>query len=420
MTFPVLGPGRDQHSIQEQLEEMRVNDVSWRDGRAFTLAYSAGQDVLDVAQDAYQRFANENALNTDAFPSLRTMANDVVNTVLGWTHAPDTGAGFMTSGGTESLLLAVRAARQRRRRQDKRQSDLNVVLPTSAHAAFEKACSYFDVASRRVDVGQDWRADSEAMSNAVDDGTILLVASAPQYPQGVIDPVAEIAQLAHNSQINCHVDACMGGVTLTYLEQLGNEISPWDFRVDGVTSISVDLHKYGYTSKGAGVLVHRTKELRNDQTFVTDNWLGGAYGSSGILGTKSGGPIASAWAVMHYLGDNGYQRVTASARTTALAIAKHIDQHPSLVLLAQPEATLLSFASNDERLDIFTLADNLRRRGWYLDRQSPPPSLHLTVNAIHNNVMTLFLQHLDEAVSESILGADTTHGATQGAYGTID
>jgi sphinganine-1-phosphate aldolase len=420
MTFPVLGPGRDQQSIQEQLEAMRINDVSWRDGRAFTLAYSAGQDVLDVAQDAYQRFANENALNTDAFPSLRMMANDVVNTVLGWTHAPDTGAGFMTSGGTESLLLAVRAARQRRRRQDKRQTDLNVVLPTSAHAAFEKACSYFEVTSRRVDVSPDWRADSLAMSNAIDDGTILLVASAPQYPQGVIDPVTEIAQLAHNSQINCHVDACMGGVTLTYLEQLGNDISPWDFRVEGVTSISVDLHKYGYTSKGAGVLVHRTKELRIDQTFVTDNWLGGAYGSSGILGTKSGGPIASAWAVMHYLGDNGYERVTASARTTALAIANHIDKHPSLVLLAQPEATLLSFASNDERLDIFTLADNLRRRGWYLDRQSPPPSLHLTVNAIHNNVMTLFLQHLDESVSESMSGADATQGGSQGAYGTID
>jgi len=420
MTFPVLGPGRDQHSIQEQLEAMRINDVSWRDGRAFTLAYSAGQDVLEVAQDAYQRFANENALNTDAFPSLRTMANDVVNTVLGWTHAPDTGAGFMTSGGTESLLLAVRAARQRRRRQDKRQTDLNVVLPTSAHAAFEKACSYFEVTSRRVDVSPDWRADSRVMADAVDDGTILLVASAPQYPQGVIDPVTEIAQLAHNSQINCHVDACMGGVTLTYLEQLGNDISPWDFRVEGVTSISVDLHKYGYTSKGAGVLVHRTKELRNDQTFVTDNWLGGAYGSSGILGTKSGGPIASAWAVMHYLGDDGYERVTASARTTALAIANHIDKHPSLVLLAQPEATLLSFASNDERLDIFTLADNLRRRGWYLDRQSPPPSLHLTVNAIHNNVMTLFLQHLDEAVTESMSGAVATQGGSQGAYGTID
>ena len=420
MTLPFLGPGRDQHSIQEQLEAMRVNDVSWRDGRAFTLAYSAGQDVLDVAQDAYQRFANENALNTDAFPSLRRMANDVVNTVLGWTHAPVTGAGFMTSGGTESLLLAVRAARLRRQRQDKPQRDLNIVLPTSAHAALEKACSYFDVTSRRVDVASDWRADVSAMSDAIDDQTILLVASAPQYPQGVIDPVAEIAQLAHNSQINCHVDACMGGVTLTYLERLGNEISPWDFRVDGVTSISVDLHKYGYTSKGAGVLVHRTKELRNDQTFVTDNWLGGTYGSSGILGTKSGGPIASAWAVMHYLGDNGYERVTESARATALTIAKHIDQHPSLVLLAQPEATLLSFASNDEQLDIFTLADNLRRRGWYLDRQSPPPSLHLTVNAIHNNVMTLFLAHLDEAVSESISGADTTQGASQGVYGTID
>ncbi|MSO58779.1 MAG: aspartate aminotransferase family protein [Ilumatobacteraceae bacterium] len=420
MAFPLLGPGRTLRRIQEELETMRVNDVAWRDGRAFTLTYSAGTDVLEVAQDAYQRFANENALNTDAFPSLGTMAKDVVATVLGWTHAPDTGSGFMTSGGTESLLLAVRAAREGRRNQSKIWSDLNIVLPTSAHAAFEKACSYFDVTSRRVAVTTDWRADVQAMADAVDDKTILLVASAPQYPQGVIDPVAEIAALARASEINCHVDACMGGVTLTYLERLGHDIAPWDFRVDGVTSISVDLHKYGYTSKGAGVLVHRTKELRNDQTFVTDNWLGGTYGSSGILGTKSGGPIASAWAVMHYLGDNGYERVTESARTTALAIANHIDRHPSLVLLAQPDATLLSFTTSDEQLDIFTLADNLRRRGWYLDRQGPPPSLHLTVNAIHNNVMTLFLAHLDEAVSESMSGADASPGTSRGAYGTID
>ena len=420
MTFPHLGPGRSQGVIEEELEAMRANDVAWRDGRAFTLAYSAGPDVLAVAQDAYQRFANENALNTDAFPSLRLMAGEVVNTVLGWTHAPATGAGFMTSGGTESLLLAVRAARERRRRQNRSQSGLNIVLPTSAHAALEKACSYFDVASRRVAVAADWRANLGAMQDAIDDGTILLVASAPQYPQGVIDPVTEIAALAMANDLNCHVDACMGGVTLTYLEQLGEAVALWDFRVDGVTSISVDLHKYGYTSKGAGVLVHRTKELRADQTFVTQNWLGGTYGSSGILGTKSGGPIASAWAVMHYLGDDGYKRVTASARATALAIASHIDEHSSLLLLAQPDATLLSFASKDDRLDIFMLADNLRRRGWYLDRQGPPPALHLTVNAIHDKVMTIFIGDLDRAIDETISDCRKNNTTASGSYGTIE
>jgi glutamate/tyrosine decarboxylase-like PLP-dependent enzyme len=208
----------------------------------------------------------------------------------------------------------------------------------------------------------------------------------------------------------------MGGVTLTYLERLGEKIAPWDFRCDGVTSISIDLHKYGYTSKGSGVLLHRNKQLRSDQTFITNNWLGGMYGSSGILGTKSGGPIASSWAVMHHLGDDGYLRVTRSARESTVRIAEHIQNHPALELRAYPDSTLLSFGVTDvNRHDVFAIADTLISYGWYMDRQTPPDSVHLTVNAVHAPLVDEFLADLDRAVIESVGGSGTA-----GAYATTE
>ena len=416
MAIKQLGPGRDAESVLAHMEQLRTADVSWRDGRCFTLAYSAGPEAQALVEEAYRRFSGENALNTAAFPSLKTMQQDVVDTVAGWCHGDDSTAGFMTSGGTESLVLVVRAAVKRAQREGRNISRMNMVLPTSAHAALEKGADYFGVESRRIPVRDDWRADVDAMSDAIDDNTILIVGSAPQYPQGVIDPIRDIALLGLSHNINCHVDACMGGVVLPYLEKLGEHIDPWDFRCDGVTSISVDLHKYGYSSKGAGVLLHRDKKLRGDQTFVTDNWLGGVYGSSGILGTKSGGPIASAWAIMQYLGDDGYQRVTRSARTSALTIADHINKIPELTLRAQPDTTLLCFGASDPfRHDIFGLSQSLIERGWFMDQQTPPPSIHLTVNAIHENHIEAFLADLD-----ACLPALSTAGGSAGNYGTIE
>jgi glutamate/tyrosine decarboxylase-like PLP-dependent enzyme len=293
---------------------------------------------------------------------------------------------------------------------------MNMVLPSSAHAAFEKGADYFDVESRRVPVGGDWKANVAAMRDACDDETILIVGSAPQYPQGVIDPIAEIAEIAAQRNINCHVDACMGGVTLTYLERLGEPIAPWDFRCDGVTSISVDLHKYGYTSKGSGVLLHRNKTLRSDQTFITDNWLGGMYGSSGILGTKSGGPIASSWAVLHYLGDDGYERVTKSARESAMRIYNHVAAHPDLEVRGVPDSTLLSFGTKDpNRHDVFAVADRLIAGGWYLDKQTPPASIHLTVMAVHAPLVDEFLSDLDAAIEQ--VGSEK---GNSGSYATTE
>ena len=402
------------------LDETRAaghDDVAWKQGRVFSLAYYGGPQVELVAERAHAMYSSANGLNADAFPSLKRFQSDVVARVIEWVDGGAKAEGFMTSGGTESILMAVKAARERGRRERGIDSP-NVVLPTSAHAAFEKACYYFGLESRRVAVCDDWRADVDAMSRAADENTVLFVASAPQYPQGVIDPIPEIAALANDRGVNCHVDACMGGVTLAYMARLGESVPPWNLSVPGVTSISVDLHKYGYTAKGASVIVHRNKTLRSYQTFVTDNWLGGVYGSSGVLGTKSGGPMAAAWAVMRYLGDDGYRSLTATARRTALRLADAVESIDGLVLRARPDSTLVSFGSREQNgPDIFAVADELFRRGWYVDRQGPPPSLHCTVNASHEGTIDDFIADVQDAVR--LVGESGGRGR-EGSYGTVE
>ena len=396
---------------------MRTRDVRWREGRAFSLAYNAGPDALAVAEEAYRRFSGENALNTDAFPSLKRIQAEVVAMAGVWLGATPQSAGFMTSGGTESILMAVKAARDRLLALRAIRNP-NMVLPTSAHAAFAKAGAYFGVEVRRVAVQPDWRANVAAMRDVTDENTVLIVGSAPQYPQGVVDDIVGIAKIAIDFDINCHVDACMGGVTLAYLARLGENIAPWNLQVPGVSSISVDLHKFGYTSKGASVIIYATKHLRSFQGFVTDDWLGGFYGSSGVLGTKSGGSMASAWAVMHFLGDDGYLRLTRQAREATLQLADFVRESQDLVLRAEPESTLLCFGARDpSALNIFAVADELSKRGWYVDRQTPPDSLHCTVNAIHHDKIDWFTKDLHECVA---IALSQQSSGSVGTYGTVE
>ena len=413
--MPTKGWSADD--VFEGLEAMRTRDVRWREGRAFSLAYHAGAEALAVAEEAYRRFSGENALSTDAFPSLKQIQAEVVAMAGVWLGATPSSAGFMTSGGTESILMAVKAARDRLL-AERQIRQPNMVMPTSAHAAFAKAGAYFGVEVRRVAVGSDWRADVAAMQSQVDKNTVLIVGSAPQYPQGVVDDIVGIAKIASDAQINCHVDACMGGVTLAYLQRLGENIAPWNLQVPGVSSISVDLHKFGYTSKGASVIMYASKHLRSFQGFVTDDWLGGVYGSSGVLGTKSGGSMASAWAVMHFLGDDGYLRLTRQAREATLQLATVIRNTPELVLRAEPESTLLCFGAQDpSTLNVFAVADELSKRGWYVDRQTPPDSLHCTVNAIHHDKIDWFARDLHESVS---IALDQKTSGSVGTYGTVE
>lgn len=411
--MPLPKEGTSREEILAQLDVLQAKDVDWKSGRAFTLAYYAGEDVLSLATEANTRFLSANALNVEAFPSLRRMQAEVVGMVADLLHGGKDAAGFMTSGGTESILLAVKAARGRGRERGIAAPEM--ILPTTAHAAFEKAAAYFDVASIRVPVRDDFRADPAAMAARLTPSTVLIVGSAPAYPQGVIDPIAEIAQIAERAEINCHVDACMGGMTLPMLERLGYPIPPFDFRVPGVTSISVDLHKYGYTAKGASVILHRSKELRRYQTFTTENWLGGFYASSGILGTKSGGPIAAAWAVMNYLGEEGYLRLAKAARAATEALLAGLRGIRGLRVLGKPDATHVAFTFDD--VDPFAVGKALAQRGWFVDQQKPPPSLHCTVNAVHGPVIAEFVGELTRVVAHV---RDTQATARQTAYGSLE
>ena len=403
--------------VLERLASLRGGDRDWRAGKVFSLVYEAGPEVLQLIEEASRLYLFENALNTDVFPSLRVMQRDILAITSSLLGGGDDAGGFVTSGGTESLLMAVKAARDWAR-EERGVDRPSMVLPTTAHAAFEKAAHYFDVESVRVPVGPDYRADVDAMAAAVTADTVLVVASAPSYPQGVVDDVPAIAALAAERGILCHVDACLGGFVLPVLERLGRFDRPWDLRVPGVTSISADLHKYGYSAKGTSAVIYRPKELRRHQAFVTDRWLGGRYGSPSMPGTRPAGPIAAAWAVLHHLGLDGYLRLAEAASDAAAALLDGVRSTELLAVRGEPDATVLSFGAADpDALDVFAVADLLDARGWFLDRQTPPDSLHATVHAGHATTVAALVGDLRDAVAEASASAERGRAVD---YGTVE
>jgi glutamate/tyrosine decarboxylase-like PLP-dependent enzyme len=416
---PIPRHGLSRDEVLERLSAMKGADQDWRGGRVFSLVYSAGDEVHELLQSALSLYSAENGLNVLAFPSIGTMQHDIVRntaTLLGADDPASGGAvdGFLTSGGTESLLQAVKTARDVAR-QERGISRPQVVAAESAHAAFTKAADYFDVELIRVPVAADFRADVGAMERACTDDTILVVGSAPTYPHGVIDPVADIAALAASRGILCHVDACMGGFLLPFLAELGRCDEPFDFRVPGVTSMSADVHKYGYAAKGVSVILYRTSELARKQIFVTNDWLGGFYASTAMAGTRPAGPIAAAWAALMHIGHEGYLELTARAHDAALALRAGIEAIDGLAVRGDPPGTVMAFGAIDPSgLDIFAVGERLAAEGWYLDRQQRPDSLHATVHAGSAPTVPDLVKDLRRAVAE--VGSartdnrDTTYG----------
>lgn len=378
MEIPKQGRSRDE--VLAALDELRGADADWRSGRTFSLVYWAGDDVLEVAKAAALRCFSENALNPMAFPSLRKMETQVVGMVASLLSHPDA-AGTLTSGGTESILLMVKSARDHARATRPEVTRPRMLLPVTAHPAFVKAAKYFDVEPVFVPVGPDLRADAAAARELCTGEVILVVGSAPCWPYGVIDPIAELAALAQERGILCHVDACVGGLLLPFAERLGTPLAPFDFRVPGVTSMSADLHKYGWTAKGASTLLWRTRELRQRQFLVHADWPGGLFGSPSMPGTRPGGPIAAAWAVMNYLGMEGYLERARTTLETAAALREGIARVDGLRVLGAPPVSV--FAVEGVDLDVYALADRLTGLGYFLDRQQRPPSIHFAVTPAH-------------------------------------
>lgn len=399
MTLPQNGMTKAE--IVGTLEEMRSGDARWQEGRTFGMVYDAGPETHAVVDEVASMFLHDNALNTQAFPSLAKIQSEVVGITAGLLHGSEA-AGFMTSGGTESILCAVKAARERGR-EERGITAPEIVLPASAHAAFHKAAHYFGLQVHKVPVRGDWRADVDAMAACINEHTVLVVGSAPQYPQGVIDPIPELAALAAEAGANFHTDACMGGFLLPFLEELGEDVPPWDFRVEGVTTISADVHKLGYAPKGASVLLHRTKALRRYQTFVFDDWLGGFYASPGMQGTRPALPMATAWATLHHLGMEGYLRLTRATLDTRRRMVEGVRAIDGLTVLGEPEAQCVAISAApgyEDLLDVFAVGDALLARGWHHDRQKPPDSLHATVSAGNAPVIEDYLADLVECVAE--------------------
>ncbi len=394
--------GRPVADVIAELADKRRNDVRWEDGRAFGMIYNGGPSVHAVAEQGARLYLHENALNTAAFPSLGAIQADVVGWTSGLLHGPATAAGFLTSGGTESILCGVLAARERGR-AERGITAPEMVLPESAHAAFHKAAHLFGIKVHKTAVRADWTADVAAMAQAVNNNTVLLVGSAPQYPQGVIDPIPDIALLAGTVDANCHVDACMGGFVLPFAELLGRQVAPWDFRVDGVHSISADVHKLGYAPKGVSVILHRTKELRRYQTFVFDGWLGGFYASPNLQGTRSGLPMAAAWAVMQHLGVEGYVALTRAALDNADQLRAGIAAIDGVRVLGHGQFHLVAMAGDpavSPAVDVFAVGDALRAKGWFHDRQTPPDSLHSSVSNSNTGVIDQYLVDLRACVEQ--------------------
>ncbi len=391
--------GLDHAEILNQLKSFREGDADWKAGRTWALVYYAGQAHADLIKQAHHLYFSENGLNPIAFSSLKRMETDVISMTASMLHAPPAAVGTMTSGGTESLLLAVKAYRDRARKLKPWIPRPEMVLPRSAHCAFDKAAHYFGVKARYAPIGADFRADPKAMRKLINRNTILLVASAPQYPQGVVDPVEDIAALARAHSLPLHIDACFGGFVLPWLERAGHAIPRWDFRVDGVTSISADIHKYGFAAKGASTLTYRDMSYLKHQFFVSTDWPGGIYASATIPGTRPGGPIAAAWAAMHAMGQTGYTDVAQVALDTARRLHAGIEAIDGIRPCALADAPVASYMSDSDDVDIYVVADQMTERGWEVSRQQGPPCVHMTVNANQAPVVDAYLDDLRAAVA---------------------
>jgi sphinganine-1-phosphate aldolase len=398
--------------VMAQLRAMQVNDADYHNARTWCLIYNAGPEVDDLLVRVGAHTMLENALNPFVLPSLKEMQRDVVAIAADLLHGGDDAGGTMTSGGTESIFMAVKTARDKARAERGLQTG-RVIVPRTAHPAFHKACHLLGVEWVQMPLGEDLRTHAGAIEPLITDDTILIVGSAPAYPYGMVDPIPEMAAVAQAHGIPFHVDACLGGFMLPFVERLGYGVTPWDFRVPGVTSISADLHKYGYAIKGASVILHRPKTNLRYQVYQFSDWPGGIYGTQAFQGTKPAPPIATAWAVLHFLGEEGYVRLARQAMDAAQRVVDSVRQMDGVTILGEPDMTV--FAIGSQQHDIFAIGDILNRRGWHFDRQEGPNSLHLMASPRHALVADDFLADLRAAVAEvAAAGARSTTAATYG------
>jgi len=398
--------GRDREEIIKEMEAFRsVEEARWKDGFVSGAVYHGDDEHIDFQNRVYAINSQSNPLHTDLWPSTTKFEAEVVamtanmlgaDRVSGQTGSDDQIVGTVSSGGTESILLAMKTYRDWAR-DKKGITKPEMVVPTTAHAAFDKAAQYFNIKMIRVPVDADYKDDVAATKKAITRNTIVIVGSAPSFPHGIIDPIEELSELARKEGIGFHTDACLGGFLLPWAEKLGYDVPPFDFRLPGVTSMSADTHKYGYAVKGTSVVLYRGLELRHYQYYVTTDWPGGLYLTPTFAGSRPGGLSAACWAAMVAMGEQGYMEAAKRILETAAVIKSGIEEIPDLYVLGDP-LWVIAFAS--DTLDIYALSDYMTKKKWNLNGLQLPPSVHICVTLRHTRpgIAGRFIEDLKSAV----------------------
>jgi glutamate/tyrosine decarboxylase-like PLP-dependent enzyme len=397
--------------VLAHLGEVQAADPDVHAARLFGLVYPSGRpDVEELIVEVNRRFLFGNALNPLRFANLAALETEVVDWVGGLLHRQGSGdgssrPGTMSSGGTESIILSMVVHRERARARGIVRP--RIVAGESAHPAYAKAAHYLGMEIELVPLDDRYRTDADAVRRAVDERTCVVVAAAFSYPYGVMDDVEELAGIAAAAGTGCHVDACIGSFVLPFLERLGHEVPPFDFRVPGVTSISADIHKYGYVPKGASVILHRDDDWLAHQVFLYDRWGAGLYGSGAIAGARPAAPVACSWAVLNYLGVDGYMEIVAGLAGLTEKVRAAVTALPGVELVGEPIGPVLALRS--DTLDLHAVGDVMDDRGWHLNRNVSPRGLHLMLSPAHSQVVDDLLADLADAVASH--GTARTTGA---------
>ncbi len=397
--LPEAGRSRDE-ILQEMQALYAREEPRWREGLVSGAVYHGSQDHIDFQNQVYAINSQTNPLHFDVWPSGVKFEAEVVSMtahMLGADKEGDEIVGTVTSGGTESILLAMKTYRDWAR-DTKGIPNPEMVVPTTAHAAFDKASQYFDIKMNRIPVGSDLRADVEATRAAINANTAVIVGSAPPFPHGILDPIEELSELARQHGVGFHTDACLGGFILPWAEKLGYPVPLFDFRLPGVTSMSADTHKYGYAAKGTSVVLYRGRELRHYQFYANTEWPGGLYFSPTLAGSRPGALSAACWAAMVSMGEQGYLDAARGILETAAEVKRGLGEIPELRLLGDP-LFVIAFAS--DTLDVYAISDAMTRKGWSLNGLQNPPAIHiaLTIRHAQPGFAERFIADLKEAVA---------------------
>lgn len=397
--------GRDRGDILSEIETlMKIEESRWRDGFVSGAVYHGDADHIDFLNQVYALNSQSNPLHADIWPSAAKYEAEIVAmtaNMLGASQARPAGddaiCGTVSSGGTESILLAMKTYRDWAR-ATKGITRPEMIIPVSAHAAFDKAAQYFDIKPVRVPVDGDFRADVAAARRAITNNTIVIIGSAPCFPYGVVDPIEELAALALEHGVGFHTDACLGGFLLPWAAELGYPVPPFDFRLPGVTSMSADTHKYGYAAKGTSVVLYRGPALRRYQYFTATDWPGGLYFSPTFAGSRPGALSATCWAAMVSLGRDGYREASRRILETAAAMREGIAAIPELRLMGH---SLFVHAFASDTLDIYRVMDEMTKRQWSLNGLHQPACVHVCVTLRHAQagVAERFVADLRESVA---------------------